>query len=168
MYMGRFDTYHKGLDRLASLASKLPDVTFGLYGTEDRTALPVLPSNVRVHGPVYGEEKWQILASARIYVQLSRWEAFGMSIFEAMMVGTAPVVAREMHASASVESLGGIAIDASLPSQDVLRVRDLLARSGSGNLRSRMATEATALLDPRRVAESTESVYRSAINSLHS
>ena len=100
VYLGRFDVLHKGIDRLVAIARHLPQVEFHLYGTEDAKTKAWLdslrhdqPSNVFFHQPVYGVEKFRVLAEASLYIQPARWEVFGISIAEAMYLGTPCAVA---------------------------------------------------------------------------
>ncbi|EAW38400.1 glycosyltransferase family 4 protein [Lyngbya sp. PCC 8106] len=100
IFMGRFDVFHKGIDILVKLAKKLPNLEFHLYGTEDhrtkkwlKKIKENLPKNVFFHNPIYGEEKKQVLVNASVYIHLSRWEVFGVSIAEAMYLGVPCVIA---------------------------------------------------------------------------
>ncbi len=104
VYLGRFDVLHKGIDRLVAIAHYLPDVEFHLYGTEDAKTKSWLdrirrdqPSNVFFHPPVYGANKFRILAEASLYIQPARWEVFGISIAEAMYLGTPCAIADSIH-----------------------------------------------------------------------
>ncbi|MEM7769784.1 MAG: glycosyltransferase family 4 protein [Cyanobacteria bacterium P01_A01_bin.37] len=100
VYLGRFDVLHKGIDRLVAIARHLPQVEFHLYGTEDEKTKEWLdnirrdqPANVIFHRPIYGAEKFRVLAEASLYIQPARWEVFGISIAEAMYLGTPCAVA---------------------------------------------------------------------------
>jgi glycosyltransferase involved in cell wall biosynthesis len=100
VYLGRFDVLHKGIDRLVAIARYLPEVEFHLYGTEDDKTKAwldairqELPTNVMFHRPVYGAEKFRVLSEASLYIQPARWEVFGISIAEAMYLGTPCAIA---------------------------------------------------------------------------
>jgi glycosyltransferase involved in cell wall biosynthesis len=166
VFLGRFDVLHKGIDRLIALAELMPDITFGLYGSGDRTEMPGLPDNVRVHEPVFGIDKWRLLASARMYVQLSRWESFGMSIFEAMMVGTPPVVADSMHAAKTVCDLGGLSIDTRNLTTEAGHVRRLLDQATTDLSHNElMASRAKSFVDPISVARQVCTAYEHALKA---
>jgi glycosyltransferase involved in cell wall biosynthesis len=101
VFLGRFDVYQKGLDRLADMARLCPEISFAVYGNPplegDATLLQLLatmPGNMSIHGPVHGAEKQDVLARATVYVQPSRFEGFSLSVVDALLVGT-PVVASE-------------------------------------------------------------------------
>ncbi|MDF5720856.1 MAG: glycosyltransferase family 4 protein [Rhizonema sp. PD37] len=94
VYLGRFDVLHKGIDILLEIARLLPEIEFHLYGTEVSKTKRWLerirrncPCNVHFHKPVFGVDKFQVLADASLYIQTSRWEGFPMSIAEAMHLG---------------------------------------------------------------------------------
>ena len=102
-FLGRFDVYHKGLDRLAEIARRVPDADFHLYGIEDLKTKPHLdvirrfgPPNLQIHGPVFGAEKLEALGRTTMYVQVSRWEALSISILEALALGAPTVIADGM------------------------------------------------------------------------
>jgi glycosyltransferase involved in cell wall biosynthesis len=167
VFLGRFDTLHKGIDRLADYAADMPDVTFGVYGHPSdraRDALPDFPGNVMLRDPVYGQEKWSVLRSAAVYLQLSRWEAFGRSVFEAMMVGTPPIVSREMHVAPLVQSWGGLVVDASRPADWTERVRALIDSRASRTPFEDMAKSASSLTQAEKVADQFDSAYEAVLS----
>lgn len=94
VFLGRFDVLHKGIDILVAIARLSPDMEFELYGTEDartkrwlKQLTSDLPRNLSFHRPVYEAEKVEVLTSASMYIQTSRWEAFGNSVAESMYLG---------------------------------------------------------------------------------
>jgi glycosyltransferase involved in cell wall biosynthesis len=107
LYIGRYDMQHKGLDFLLkvfkSIEEKQADLSLHLYGRgEDlakikRTIQHLHLQKVFVHAPIFGEEKWQVLREATAYIQTSRWEAFGISIFEAASVGSPLIVSEGVY-----------------------------------------------------------------------
>jgi len=94
VFLGRYDVLHKGIDILVEIARLLPNIEFNLYGTKDSKTQKWferihcnLPYNVHFNKPVFGAEKFQVLADASLYIQTSRWEGFPLSIAEAMHMG---------------------------------------------------------------------------------
>jgi glycosyltransferase involved in cell wall biosynthesis len=118
VYLGRFDVEHKGLDRLVDSA-RYSTAEFHLYGhagrQHGRVAAELFasaPANVVVHGPLFGVAKDEVLGSAALYVQSSRWEAFGRSTAEAAMAGTPVVLSSESVLAGAVAEHGcGIVLD---------------------------------------------------------
>ncbi|MEA5573949.1 glycosyltransferase family 4 protein [Calothrix sp. UHCC 0171] len=111
VYMGRFDVLHKGIDTLIEIARFLPEFEFHLYGNEDIKTIQWLeniklniPGNVYLHNPIFGDEKLKVLSEATLYIQASRWEAFGVSIAEAMYIGL-PCAISNTHNIAETFSL---------------------------------------------------------------
>lgn len=105
IYLGRFDVLHKGIDILVAIARYLPsDIEIHLYGTKDQKTSrwmqklnQSLPNNVHFHSPVFGEDKMQVLTKASLYIQVSRWEVFGLSIAEAMYLGVPCAIATTLN-----------------------------------------------------------------------
>lgn len=104
VFLGRFDVTGKGLDILVQIGRFLPEAEVHLYGSEDHRMISELrvlkesrPPNVFFHAPVYGEEKARVLAEASLYIQTSRWEAFGNSVAEAMLAGVPCAIAETMN-----------------------------------------------------------------------
>lgn len=164
VYLGRLDVQHKGIDILSDFASHLPHLTFGIYGKGVRGRLPEFPSNVHLHEPVYGDAKWSILKSARAYIQLSRWEAFGLSVCEAALVDTPPILSSTMNIAPLLAGYGGLTIDihgdlASQADRVSAFMHQIDSRPGDPDLKS----GAVNLVDPRLVARRFLAVYDKAV-----
>jgi glycosyltransferase involved in cell wall biosynthesis len=116
MFLGRYDAWTKGLDFLCQLVGRLRErglnMELSLYGTQDprperqrefqELANRQLPY-VRINSAVYGEEKAAALATCDVYFQTSRYEAFGISVVEAMAVGVPVVITDTMHLSSVIQ-----------------------------------------------------------------
>lgn len=104
LWFGRFDPEHKGLDLLLRGLALLPEEdrpTLRLRGPDwaggkERVRRLVrelgLAARVEVGDPVYGDEKWRLLASAAAFTYPSQWEGFGNSAAEAVAVGVPTLV----------------------------------------------------------------------------
>lgn len=101
LFLGRFDVETKGLDRLLEIARRIPGADFNLYGRShsdrDDVVLRSAPPNVSIHRPVYGSAKAQVLQRATVYLQPSRWEAFSISVAEALAAGVPCALTETLH-----------------------------------------------------------------------
>lgn len=98
VFLGRLAVEQKGIDTLLEALALLPtDVTLDVAGDGDDgrvrhlVATLGLSSRVRLLGRVDGVAKWRFLAAGAVAVLPSRYETFGLTVLEAMAVGT-PVV----------------------------------------------------------------------------
>lgn len=93
----RRNLLRKGLEPFVRVAAELPDVPFVVAGRfEDDGAAERLRAlagpNVELTGWIADDELGRRYAAARVYVQASLHEGFGMSVAEAMLAGCVPVV----------------------------------------------------------------------------
>jgi glycosyltransferase involved in cell wall biosynthesis len=126
LWMGRFDPEHKGLDLLIEGMARMSPATrppLRLVGPDWRgrkksvSALIErlnLGAEVSVEGPVYGRDKWDLLAAARGFVYPSRWEGFGNSVAEAVSIGV-PTVTTHYPLGQHLASQGGAILAAPSP-----------------------------------------------------
>lgn len=99
VFIGRFDMEHKGLDTLLDglrlmgrdsrprLILSGPDWRGGKRETEARVEALGLGRWVDVRSPIYGRDKFELMASARGFLYPSLFEAFGNSAAEAASLG---------------------------------------------------------------------------------
>jgi glycosyltransferase involved in cell wall biosynthesis len=103
VYLGRLDSYTKGLDLLIEAVKLIENylnnnkITINLYGSDFPVGSKnILQKNINKKGlnrlvtinePVYGEEKHFILQSADMFISPSRFEGMPMSILEALSHG---------------------------------------------------------------------------------
>jgi glycosyltransferase involved in cell wall biosynthesis len=119
----------KGLRAFVEAAALVPEVNFILAGKVVGDAGAELEAiaagNVLLTGWLEDEELASLLTHARVYVQASKHEGFGVSVAEAMLAGCVPVVTR---AGALPEVVGetGVLLDDSAPRTVALGVREAL------------------------------------------
>jgi glycosyltransferase involved in cell wall biosynthesis len=136
---GRYDVWTKGLDLALAMLRALRrngiDAQLHLYGAAGAYAAAVrrlLASfgDVPVfdHGFVDGPEKYARLAGHDVYLQYSRFEAFGLSLAEAMGVGL-PSFVSERAALAPTLAAAGAAVEIPMdPERAAAVVADALGR----------------------------------------
>ncbi|MEW5721075.1 MAG: glycosyltransferase family 4 protein, partial [Chloroflexota bacterium] len=114
----RDNLQRKGLEPFVRAAALLSDVPFVLIGAWRDDAIERLrsfaPANVQFTGRLDDAALSAFLARARVYVQASRHEAFGMALAEAMLSECVPVVTR-VGALPEVVGETGIYIDSAEP-----------------------------------------------------
>lgn len=117
VYLGRIDYYGKGLDQLLKAMKKVIQknlsVKLHLFGPfaspEDeillKEALKELePKFISYQGPLYGEEKYDMLSKADLFVYPSRFEGIPRSIRESLYFGVPVLVTPETNFAEYVES----------------------------------------------------------------
>ncbi len=96
--VNRLNLQRKGLDAFVRTAERLPDIPFVLIGRYEDDAIDHLRSiaapNVRFTGFISLEEMLDYMHRAKVYVQVSGHEGFGLSNAEAMLCGCVPVATR--------------------------------------------------------------------------
>jgi glycosyltransferase involved in cell wall biosynthesis len=170
-YLGRFDVVHKGLDLIIAMARLLPHIEFHLYGPTPENWSPTLrelmsnkSENLFTHAAVYGAAKANVLVNSTLYLQMSRWEAFGVSIAEAMYVGVPCAVSSTMNmASLFQRDRTGLVLEpdpetaarqlaAAVDDPEALKIFSTSARQFAGH----------AFL-PRTVATQFEALYKNCL-----
>jgi glycosyltransferase involved in cell wall biosynthesis len=122
VYLGRFDIRHKGLDKLLYIFKKMeekdPSIQLKLYGQgRDRSILENIIKEqgiikAKIFEPVYGLEKGKALSEATAFIHLSNWEAFGLSIVEAMLKGKTVILSTGCTLSSLLlEYKAGLVVD---------------------------------------------------------
>lgn len=136
----RSNLQRKGLEALVRTAAELDGVPIVLIGAWRDNTIKYLCSiaspNVRFTGWVSDAELDDYLARAKVYVQASRHEGFGLAVAEAMLRECVPVVTR---AGALPEVVGeaGIFIDSSEPKALAEGIRRALAAGSEWGRRAR-------------------------------
>lgn len=99
----------KGIEFLMEIAARMPDITFYLAGRTggvwaDRIK-GIAPPNVRMVGFLNDGQLRALYQESRVYLQPSAYEAFGLSLAEAMACECYPVVTNR---GAMPEVVGGV------------------------------------------------------------
>lgn len=173
VFLGRLEPFQKGIDDLVAMAHHAPDVDIELYGSarpEDQSAVDRIrrnaPGHVTFHPPVFGEAKARLLRSATLYVQLSRFEGFPVSIGEAMTVGLPCAVSERLGMAAlfRTERLGEVLpTDPTRAAKVISRLaHDEVALARYGAAGRGFAREH---LSPVSAAEELVELYRAAIGA---
>lgn len=104
------DLKRKGMENFVRAAQYLPGVPFVLIGNWADSAIHFLKKiaspNVAFTGYLPQEKMIQYLRKAKVYVQASMHEAFGLSLAEAMLCGCIPVVSRKTALPEVVGDIG--------------------------------------------------------------
>jgi glycosyltransferase involved in cell wall biosynthesis len=169
VFLGRFDVEHKGLDRVGAVAASAPEWRFELFGRPDEGWAELvaagLPPNVHVHEPVHGEAKLEILRGASVYLQLSRWEGFSVSLAEAMAIGIPCAVAPAPYNEGLVER-DLVTVLPSSPAQAASVLDSAVSTPEAWTERAaRARAHAAGTFSPASVASAYLEAYRSAVLS---
>jgi glycosyltransferase involved in cell wall biosynthesis len=119
----------KGIRAFVQAAALVPEVNFivagRIVGDAGAELERIAGANVRLSGWLEDEQLESLLRHARVYVQASRHEGFGVSVAEAMLAGCVPVVTR---AGALPEVVGdtGVLLDDADPRTVAIGVREAL------------------------------------------
>lgn len=104
----------KGHFRFIEMARLLPDIPFILVGRQMDDTIKKLkdsaPSNVTFYDFLSDEQLYNLFAESKVYLQLSYHESFGLSVVEAMSMGSTPVVSKD-PALAEVIGDSGVVVD---------------------------------------------------------
>lgn len=113
LYLGRYDKDHKGLDKLFYLFKEItkidPEYKLDLYGSGPHESDLIELKNsldlkeVTINKPIYEAEKNEIMDDCMAYIQVSRWEAFGRSIVEAISQGLPVIISKGFNLKDIVE-----------------------------------------------------------------
>jgi glycosyltransferase involved in cell wall biosynthesis len=171
LFCGRLDIFHKGLDRLLDEFASSRGWTLVLVGPDQDGSLAALHAlasrdgvadRVVFAGQRTGLALHEALAAADVFVLLSRWEGFPITLLEAFGQGTPAVVSPEVerHVGAAAEGAAWVS-----PAGGLAATLDRVAASGSDELARR--GEAARRIARRHqwgeTAAQLEAVYRSVL-----
>lgn len=169
--LARWDVRHKGLDRLAALAERLPDQRFVVHGAPCgneperlEALLEEAPTNLELAAAVDADARREVLRHAAAFALLSRWEGLSMALLEAMALGVPCLVSPEV-----ARTLGPMPPVVALPSDEpeaaAREVRALL-RDGPRCAAIGRAGRRWAIghAGAEQVARASERLYRQVID----
>ncbi len=82
----------KGVDRFVELANQFPEYECRWIGCGDEKLVPTIPPNLKIYPLLSEQECAAHLGVSKMVAQLSRQEAFGLSILEGMAAGCIPII----------------------------------------------------------------------------
>ena len=128
MFIGRLDSWQKGLDLLVSAFARagLPDAALVLVGPDyrgSRRALTTLTERLDISSRVvfldalFGPDRANLFAAADVFVHPSRWEGISLSVLAAAAAGKACLITREADPLGELErAQAAIIVEASVSS----------------------------------------------------
>lgn len=118
LWIGRYSVQHKGLDLLLRALALVPepgrpklvmrgvDEGGGKRAVDQTVDQLGLREYVQVGGPVFGQEKTELLLGCAGYVQPSRWECHSVGLLEALAHGVPTLVSAPMHIAPVLQRRG--------------------------------------------------------------
>lgn len=119
VFIGRIETYQKGLDILVDACDQVKEELFAakcfihLYGSDRENKLePLLQlinerglsEIINFHGPVFGDDKANVLSNADLFLITSRFEGHPMGLLEALSYGLPSLVTTGSNMRSEVEA----------------------------------------------------------------
>jgi glycosyltransferase involved in cell wall biosynthesis len=168
MFLGRLDTWQKGLDLLVDGFARagLADAALVLVGPDWRGSHRALEARaerlgigqqVVFAGAAFGEARANLLAAADVFVHPSRWEGLSLSVLAAAAAGLPCVLTREADPLGALERAGA----ALIVSADAASIAGGLRRASS------LTADARARLGERaRDVVATQFSWRSSASRL--
>ncbi len=174
IFLGRYDMLHKGLDKLLHIFKYIEaldnNIMLNLYGRgNDKAKLEKMVAslhlrNVSIHDGVFGKEKDEIMRKATAYIQPSRWEAFGMAMFEAAMLGVPVIVNKNLYMSDFFVKHGlGLLIDDDFEQSAQKIVEFMNDRPRIAHIKSQIAEAIAKEFSPLAMKEIIEEAYKSIL-----
>ena len=98
LYIGRMGR-EKGIFEILEIARRLPDENFVFVGNfeeertrEDFTRILEKTKNAKWLGPIYNDEKFNVIAESRLLIFPTRRDEFPMTLIESSILGCVPLV----------------------------------------------------------------------------
>ena len=137
LYAGRIDPHFKGLDllitcwKLAGRTEKLllagPDYNGGIIYAQNLLSRLNLEDKVMLLGNLNSEELEQLMRHGRGFFHISRWECYGRSPIDAILLGMPTLISTQMQI-ARVEPVSNMAYVTSLKVEDIVDGINLIVK----------------------------------------
>lgn len=176
--LGRYDIWHKGLDKAAAMTRGLQRdgiaARLRLHGSPVGRFAAAMDDLSREYadlpledgGVVSGNDKFAALAAADLYVQYSRFELFGMALVEALRVGTPVALSEECDLAPALSAAGAALV---LPMDPAAAARTVAAALRDPDALAAMAARGHAWWKAhcrgRVVVDAMDAMYRRAIGA---
>jgi glycosyltransferase involved in cell wall biosynthesis len=178
MFIGRLDSWQKGLDLLieAFAHADLRDAGLVLVGPDcrgSRRTLEMLAARLGVStqvvltGPAFGVDRANLFATADVFVHPSRWEGLSLSVLAAAAAGKACLITRDADPLGELERAdAAIVVDATVASiaAGLRHAATLSARE-----RQAMGQHARRVAEAQftwpSIADKLADIYRSALEN---
>ena len=169
LFMGRLETYHKGLDLLADFwksyhvefpASNLLIAGNGKDEEDIKTLFDGLPRVVFL-GRIEKTEKEEWLSKSKLFLMPSRYEGWGIVALEAMAYGT-PVIGSDIDGLREAMDEGGVLLE-NYSAEAMKKAIDQTKKKGSWSSLSAKAKQISKKYQWEDVVEKTSRCYHSLL-----
>ena len=180
MFIGRLDSWQKGLDLLVNAFARagLRDAALVLVGPDyrgSRRALTTLTGRLGISSrvvfvdAVFGPDRANLFAAADVFVHPSRWEGVSLSVLAAAAAGKACLITREADPLGELErAQAAIIVEASVSSvAEGLKRATALSRQELQVIGARARRVADAHFTWPAIAGKLIDAYRLALNHVH-
>ena len=180
MFIGRLDSWQKGLDLLVNAFARagLRDAALVLVGPDyrgSRRALTTLTGRLGISSrvvfvdAVFGPDRANLFAAADVFVHPSRWEGVSLSVLAAAAAGKPCLITREADPLGELErAQAAIIVEASVSSvAEGLKRATALSRQELQVIGARARRVADAHFTWPAIAGKLIDAYRLALNHVH-
>lgn len=180
-FMGRMDIRHKGLDLLLDGFNIYKDKYEGtaklwmIGDGDDKKSLELKAKNlsaaedIKFWGPLYGEEKENVLAQLHVFMHTSRYEGVPMGVLECALLGIPSIISEETNIRTFVEAYNsGLVLDELSPldiAQKMKQMQGLVAAEDYHTLRENAFHMVKNEFDWHRIALRFKEYYLASLKA---